>query len=238
MRVVKPRAVSLAFTLLAVAAFAGLDLAGARATLEADGDSVAASRPSLAALRWAALTAARLPVERSLEDSASARWRDETVADDHATVCGWVNTRGAFADYGGFRRYLSDGHHFLVEDRGFRTWPAQEAGGDAVMVQAVDLIEKGRLPGAAEFERTSSQALAKPTFQWYWKTRCAASAVAMQAPAPSVAAMKDRPHLKGRAKHASAHAVAQARSPGSGGKMSVSRSKKSKAARPTRGVST
>lgn len=154
----KPRALPVVLALVVVAGISTLGLAVARATFDPRADNVAAAVPSPESLRWAVVTAARMPVDQALEDYTSARYRAEAVADDQATVCGWLNTRSASSDYTGFRRYLSDGHRFLIEGGTFRTWPPQEAGGDALMVRAVDLIEKGRLASASEFERGSAEA--------------------------------------------------------------------------------
>ncbi|HSN33862.1 MAG TPA: hypothetical protein VLU41_14335 [Ideonella sp.] len=202
----KPRALPVVLALVVVAGISTLGLAVARATFDPRADNVAAAVPSPESLRWAVVTAARMPVDQALEDYTSARYRAEAVADDQATVCGWLNTRSASSDYTGFRRYLSDGHRFLIEGGTFRTWPPQEAGGDALMVRAVDLIEKGRLASASEFERGSAEVLAGPTFQWYWKSRCPVAALATGTASQRIALAATRSSAHGHTTRSAAHA--------------------------------
>ena len=108
---------------------------------------------------------ARGPVVQLLKDPGSAQFRNERIQADGTTVCGEFNAKNSLGGYVGFRRYVSNSKHFLVEKSGFGTWPLE-----AVPAQPPDGFAEAISKAATSAELM--QMIELDVWRWYWESLC------------------------------------------------------------------
>lgn len=111
------------------------------------------------------ITVARTPVIQLLKDPDSVQFRNERVQSDGVTVCGEFNAKNSLGGYVGFRLYVSNSKHFLIEKSNFKTWPLE-----AVPVQAPDGFSEAI--SKAESNPDLMQMIYQDVWQWYWSSLC------------------------------------------------------------------
>lgn len=109
------------------------------------------------------VNSARTPVNGVLKDPGSAQYRNERVMRDGVTVCGELNAKNSMGGYVGFKRYVSDASHFVIEGGDFKAWPAKGSKIPADLAESIDGFDP---------ERWDAPVVREDGFAQYWRAYC------------------------------------------------------------------
>jgi hypothetical protein len=119
-------------------------------------------------IRSSALAAARAPLVSSLHDPSSVQFRNELKLTRAGVRCGEFNAKNGLGGYGGFRRFISDGKQYAVEDSALSSWNIETT----IPSPEPELIEMHQRLQDGKWGRAILAILSKELFGWLWKTQC------------------------------------------------------------------